>query len=240
METTERQRTQRAKQRRLLSNVTRKSRWQNDLVGRRQVDALHHGRSFQVAFGHHVASMQHPFARLSRNWQDVGLSVSKFGSKTMVAGLKSMGSIRVVALSAAVAAASWAVAQNRDLPGSAANVPSTVQPAPGGPQAASGAAGAKATERLREGTRLVDVVGAFQSIGGESVTFTPGAPADKKDSFRVLENLALQRVSQVLDENKGARQWTVSGMITEYKGNNYLLLTKTVVHPQDGDSAASQ
>jgi hypothetical protein len=156
------------------------------------------------------------------------------------AGLRSICSIRIVALGAAIAAASWAAAQNRDLPGSAANVPNNVQPTPGGPPPASGATGAKASERLREGTRLVDVVGTFQSIGGESVTFTPGAPGGNKDSFRVLENLALQRVSQVLDENKGARQWTVSGMITEYKGANYLLLTKTVVHPQEGDSAASQ
>ena|SRR5438477_944459 len=141
---------------------------------------------------------------------------------------------------AAIATASLAAPPTRDLPGSAANIPSTVQPPPGGGLPASGAAGAKASERLREGTRLVDVVGTFQSIGGESVTFTPGAPGSNKDSFRVLENLALQRVSQVLDENKGARQWTVSAEVTEYKGNNYLLLKKIVVHPQDGDSAASQ
>ena len=75
----------------------------------------------------------------------------------------------------------------------------------------------------------------------QSITFTPGTPGGNKDSFRVLENLALQRVSQMLEnENKGTRQWTVSGTITEYKGANYLLLTKTVVHPQEGDSAASQ
>ena len=45
-------------------------------------------------------------------------------------------------------------------------------------------------------------------------------------------------MSQVLDENKGARLWTVTGEITEYKEANYLLLKKTVIHPQDGDTAA--
>jgi len=148
-------------------------------------------------------------------------------------------SIYLVTLSTTFAVA-WAVAQSQELPGSAANAPVRRQSAPAAPPATSGPGGAKATERLREGTKLVDVVGTFQSIGGESVTFTPASQGSNKDSFRVLENLALQRVSQVLDENKGARQWTVSGVITEYKGANYLLLSKTVVHPQDGDSSAAQ
>jgi hypothetical protein len=149
-------------------------------------------------------------------------------------------STRVVALFLAIAAASWAAAQNRDLSGSAANVPSAAQPSPSATTTTSGAAGAKASERLREGTKLIDIVGTFQSIGGESVTFTPAGTGSNKDSFRVLENLALQRVSQELEGNKGARQWTVSAEVTEYKGNNYLLLKKIVVHPQEGDSAASQ
>jgi hypothetical protein len=158
---------------------------------------------------------------------------------------KSNVSIQIAATLTAIAAASWAAAQSRDLPGSAANVPAavkanTVQPAPGRVPSTSGAVGAKASERLREGTKLIDVVGTFQSIGGESITFTPGGSGGNKESFRVLENLALQRVSQVLDENKGARQWTVSAEVTEYKGNNYLLLKKIVVHPQEGDTAATQ
>src|SRR5437773_7519894 len=135
----------------------------------------------------------------------------------LTTGLRSICSIPVMALLAAIAAASWAVAQNRDLPGSAANPPAAAQSSRGGAPPTPAAPGTKTTERLRENTKLVDVVGTFQSIGGESVTFTPGAPGGNKDSFRVLENLALQRVSQVLDENKGARQWTVSGTITEYK-----------------------
>jgi hypothetical protein len=92
-------------------------------------------------------------------------------------------------------------------------------------------------DRLREGTRLFDVAGTFVSIGTDSVTFSP---AGSKDSYRVLENLNLQRISQQLDENRGTRQWVVSGLITEYRGANYLLVTKAVVQVQDGDSATQR
>lgn len=143
---------------------------------------------------------------------------------------------RIACLAMAMAAvASWAVAQNSESPGSAVNVPSAIRPAGNAPPPATEGANAKATDRLREGTRLTDEMGTFQSIGGDSVSFSPSKNGNK-DAFRVLENLALQRVGQVLEGNKGARQWTVSGVITEYRGANYLLLTKAV----QGDSAASQ
>jgi hypothetical protein len=139
----------------------------------------------------------------------------------------------VVCLALALSAVcSWLGAQNHEVSGSAANVPPAVRAAVNFPPAAPDGANAKTSERLREGTRLTDVKGTFQSVGGDSVSFSP----EGKDAFRVLENLALQRVSQVLDENKGARQWTVSGIITEYRQANYLLITKAV----QGDAAASQ
>src|SRR5262245_37229698 len=98
------------------------------------------------------------------------------------------------------ATASLAIAQNREPTGSAANVPVIAPPSGLSPAAQQPGAANKAAERLREGTRLTDVVGTFQSIGNDSVSF---APAGSKDSYRVLENLALQRVAQVLDENRG-------------------------------------
>ena len=66
------------------------------------------------------------------------------------------------------------------------------------------------------------------------------SPAGSKDSYRVLENLMLQRISQVLDENRAPRQWVASGLITEYRGSNYLLVTKAVIKVEEGDSAASR
>ena len=156
----------------------------------------------------------------------------------------SVHAIRLMLLIAATSSvASFAAAQGREAPGSVANEPKSRQepveatPAETAPTATSASGKAKGAERLREGTRLIDVVGAFQSVGGDSVSFSPGG---NKDSFRVLENLALERVSRTLDENRGTRQWVVSGIITEYRGSNYLLLTKAVVQLHEGDAAAGQ
>jgi hypothetical protein len=120
-----------------------------------------------------------------------------------------------------------------DEPEAAASKP----PLFGLPTASAQPSTAKTVERLREGTRLTDVAGSFVSIGADSVTFSP---AGSKDSYRVLENLALQRISQQLDENRGLRQWTVSGLITEFRGANYLLVTRAVVQLQEGDTAAGR
>ncbi len=107
-------------------------------------------------------------------------------------------------------------------------------------------------ERLREGTRITDVKGSFQ-FSGDRVAFHPdhlshqgsqGQPdgkrqpdgksypngkGDKGESFRVLENLALERINSELGQARGNLQWTVSGIVTEFRGNNYLLVTKAVV-----------
>ena len=152
---------------------------------------------------------------------------------------------------AIAAAGSLAIAQNREPSGSAANVPgnvpsgspaagSEVQPiAPSSSVGNSSAGSTKPVERLREGTRLTDVIGTFQSIGNDNVSFSLGGNGNK-DSFRVLENLALQRINQVLDENRGPRQWIVSGLITEYRGSNYILVTKAVIDLKEGDSATNR
>ena len=92
------------------------------------------------------------------------------------------------------------------------------------------------TERLRENTRLVDIAGTFQAIGGDSVAFQP---AGGKESLRVLENLALERISRSLEDNRGSK-WTVSGLVTEYRGSNYLLVTKAVTQQQEADAAATR
>jgi hypothetical protein len=81
---------------------------------------------------------------------------------------------------------------------------------------------AKGPERVREGTRLIDASGTFQGVG-ERIVFSPQG---SKESYRILENLALQRISQTLEEGRGQRQCLVSGTITEFRGANYLLVTK--------------
>jgi hypothetical protein len=119
--------------------------------------------------------------------------------------------------------------------GSVANVPTPMDTGSQPPASGGQLGAAKTNERLREGTKLTDVVGSFQSAGGDSISFSREGG---KESFRVLENLALQRVGQALENNLNARHWVISGVITEFRGANYLLLTKAVVQLQDGDGAS--
>ena len=55
----------------------------------------------------------------------------------------------------------------------------------------------------------------------------------------LLENLALERISRSLEDNRGSK-WTVSGLVTEYRGSNYLLVTKAVTQQQEADAAATR
>jgi hypothetical protein len=80
-------------------------------------------------------------------------------------------------------------------------------------------------ERQREGTRLIEISGRFD-LAGDRVTFLP---ANEREHYKLLENLALERVGQVLSESRARHEWTVSGTLTEYRGSNYLLLQKAVI-----------
>ncbi|HMS95000.1 MAG TPA: hypothetical protein PKA03_07240 [Tabrizicola sp.] len=82
-----------------------------------------------------------------------------------------------------------------------------------------------AGDRQREGARLTDVHGLFE-LTGDRVAFFPGAG---RESYRLLENLALERVAQVISESRTRQEWMVSGTLTEFRGANYLLLTKAVI-----------
>jgi hypothetical protein len=130
------------------------------------------------------------------------------------------------ALAASALIAALAAAQNPStrLAGSALPPAGTAPPA---------APGEKPPEKLREGTRLADEMGGFSRVG-ERISFSPGG---KGDALRCLENLALERISRAIDESQGQRQWIVSGVITEFKGGNYLLVTKAVIQLQDGETA---
>ncbi|MBM4091070.1 MAG: hypothetical protein FJ276_16855 [Planctomycetes bacterium] len=78
--------------------------------------------------------------------------------------------------------------------------------------------------RLREGSVVTDQPGEFKRTA-DGVTFLPAGAAPP---FRMLENLALERVWHLLDDTH-EHQWTVSGVVTEYRGANYLLLTRAVL-----------
>jgi hypothetical protein len=83
----------------------------------------------------------------------------------------------------------------------------------------------KPRERVREGTMLNDVLGTFKLTGDRATFF----PADGSARYGGLENQALERVANVIGEDPEALEWLVSGTVTEYKGNNYLLVSRAIL-----------
>ena len=79
--------------------------------------------------------------------------------------------------------------------------------------------------RIREGTTLVEQAGVFQKAGDRVTFFT----SDGQRRFVVLENLQLERISRAVGDNLTPPQWTVSGMVTEFGGANYLFVDRAVL-----------
>lgn len=135
-------------------------------------------------------------------------------------------------------ATAWAVAQalgpaiarGGEATARATSAEAVVSEAPVENSERRGNSASRSSERLREGTRLTEVVGTFQTIGADGITFSPRG---SKESYRVLENLALERIGRTLDESRGTRLWVVSGLITEYRGANYLLVSKAVMQADE-------
>jgi len=90
--------------------------------------------------------------------------------------------------------------------------------------AALSAPEAQPVDRLREGAMLIDQLGTFK-MAGDQITFRMEG---EQGELGVLENLTLERVWKMLIDVRD-RQWTVSGMVTEYRGRNYLLLHRAVL-----------
>lgn len=73
---------------------------------------------------------------------------------------------------------------------------------------------------VREGSVLPDLMGTFR-IAGDRVQFIDH---DGNRTFRCLENLMLQRVHQVIGDEPNETSWIVNGRVTEYRGENFLLV----------------
>ncbi|MDP6445315.1 MAG: hypothetical protein QGG36_30955 [Pirellulaceae bacterium] len=82
----------------------------------------------------------------------------------------------------------------------------------------------KRREVLREGTH-VQWTGRFMGGGDEPTTFRRD---DHEESYRVLENLALERVSKT-DRTSERRSWDIAAELTEFQGSNYLLLKRATL-----------
>jgi hypothetical protein len=123
---------------------------------------------------------------------------------------------------AALAAAAWLTS----LPPAAGGEDGPAAPATGAKARSTVQPGAsKPGQRAREGSLLGDETGSFEFVG-ERIIFVP---AGGRESLRVLENLALERIVRELGDARDQRNWVVSGVLTEFKGANYLLVTKAML-----------
>ena len=98
------------------------------------------------------------------------------------------------------------------------------------------ASGDKIQQRLREGTALADVQGHFE-LTGDRARFQP---SDKTGPYGCLENLNLDRVTQTIRDNYDRLEWSVSGTITEYRGANYLLISRAILKSRPATKAGSK
>ena len=88
----------------------------------------------------------------------------------------------------------------------------------------------------REGTRIVDRGGYFR-MDGNRVVFVS---SERKDHYVALENLNLERIVQALDDQPRRRLWKVTGTLTEYQGENYLLVEKALLENWDSKTRKSR
>ncbi len=94
-------------------------------------------------------------------------------------------------------------------------------------RAADSAPEGSSAKPIREGTPLDNTLGTFKATGDRMSFYVD---ANDGRGFRVLENLALERIWHIFDNTKG-RQWSVSGVVTEYRGENFLILNRAVLKP---------
>jgi hypothetical protein len=85
--------------------------------------------------------------------------------------------------------------------------------------------GGQVSGRWREGSRLIDQLGYFK-VAGDHVSFIS---SDGKLKFDGLENLAIERIARTIGDSPDQLEWSISGIITEYRGANYLLVTQAVL-----------
>lgn len=83
-----------------------------------------------------------------------------------------------------------------------------------------------ARSRLREGTKVHDLVG---TVGQTGRRFTFFVDTDGT-RFVLLENLMLERILRSQAAHPGTVRWRISGAVTEFQGQNYLLIDHALLH----------
>ncbi|MBV8780896.1 MAG: hypothetical protein JO353_05805 [Phycisphaerae bacterium] len=96
------------------------------------------------------------------------------------------------------------------------------------------APGATTQPTVREGTFVVDRTGRLsKSADGQQVIFTfdSDGRAMQDPPLIILPNLKLEVMEQAVAGSNRDLRFRVTGMLTEYRNHNYLLLDKVVVIP---------
>jgi hypothetical protein len=124
-------------------------------------------------------------------------------------------------------------------PPSAAGQP--LQPIPEGPvmDATTGKAavapGAPQINLRREGSYVVDRTARLSRTGADAqqseLTFDSDGQAMKDPPMIILPNLKLMQMENAVSGGAKDLKFKVTGLVTEYKGRNYILLEKVVVVP---------
>ena len=122
-----------------------------------------------------------------------------------------------------------------------ASAPKPLQPVPDVPTTdkssgpAAVAPGAPTVNVLREGTLIVDRVGHLtRSADGQQMEFTfdSDGKAMKDPPLILLPNLKLMAIENELSRSSRDLKFKISGVVTEYRGRNYILLDKVVIVPE--------
>ena len=108
----------------------------------------------------------------------------------------------------------------------------------GGPDRTSGAGAvapaAPVVNVLREGTFLVDRIGRLNRTRDGSqaeFTFESDGTSLQDPPVVILPNLKLMQMENAVSGGAKDLKFKVTGLVTEYKGRNYILLEKVVVVP---------
>ena len=89
-----------------------------------------------------------------------------------------------------------------------------------------------AKKRIREGMTFQGIRGFFRQTGSRTTLYT----VDENDRFVCLENLNLERILKAIEEKPERSVWKIDGTYTEFRGENFVLITRAVISPEDFSS----
>ena len=104
------------------------------------------------------------------------------------------------------------------------------------PSAVAGDGQVKGGYALREGEKFDKTIGEFLRVDGR-IQFSPAGGAAK---MTVLENRAAERVDRELESTRTRRKWSVSGVVTEFRGKNFLLVKHAVLRLRSEEDESSE